>query len=602
MIWLDLLRHLRLSVLNPPTSTERREVGLAAVDALRRLLSTVASRGCVSESKYTSRMRVVDGALVRVDEEGNEIMKSTETMTTPIKTTSKILLDDVVKEKKTPISTPAIISAKRRLWDDLSTSLWTVFETILNENRVTKDFKDKNGGFVIFNSVLNHFLEAMEERNGKNWWTHMNQVRRLLNLITSTYEKAIIPVTQIKVDLLPRNSKLKIAIRYKRLFETEKLTIGILERICELSCQEEDNNNMNAVRHALFDRYAALLASNSRQIFVNAVAESLFKSYDKIECKKKLKLFESVLSDVTSILERLIAMSSEDYDDEVDVEKNAMIRKKNKNIIPGIVQKSGVNKKIEVVQTCLIRLVKSTCKALGDACRIGHRKESLGTLWNVLLRVSTEGIVVPRGCFRGGGVSSKTCEIVLKYKVRTKRENVLRREILEAASIVAVAVLGNEKGEKLVTRILGLSKNSTDGVEDSYSIGDLFRMCDVRKGGQKGKEKMEMYQSLLMSRCRSILGHFVERGVSEGVSDVLSRLLDLVSSDDGWKGVDLDVVAPPLWLTKCKGGKNHLIYLLPLLVKCVGTEKYKERKLAQACLEAALLEIGFRKASGSSEL
>ena len=50
VFWLDLLRHLRICVLNPPRSTERREVGLAALEALRQLMTTVTSRGQAGES------------------------------------------------------------------------------------------------------------------------------------------------------------------------------------------------------------------------------------------------------------------------------------------------------------------------------------------------------------------------------------------------------------------------------------------------------------------------------------------------------------------------------------------------------------------------
>ena len=97
--------------------------------------------------------------------------------------------------------------------------------------------------------------------------------------------------------------------------------------------------------------------------------------------------------------------------------------------------------------------------------------------------------------------------------------------------------------------------------------------------------------------------NFAERGLTENVSDVLSRLLELNSGGGGeWSAVD--GVMPPkrLYEDGSVGEKAHLLHLLPVLVKCVGTDLKKERRLAQACLEAALLEIGFRRASGSSEL
>ena len=111
-----------------------------------------------------------------------------------------------------------------------------------------------------------------------------------------------------------------------------------------------------------------------------------------------------------------------------------------------------------------------------------------------------------------------------------------------------------------------------------------------------------------MSKCRSILSHFVERGSTERVCDVLTGLLELDSgTTDDMNWIVAGEMTPPKRLLDDLGNssskrKIHLLYLMPLLVKCVATDLKKERQLAQACLEAALLEIGYRRVGGSSEL
>jgi len=581
VVWLNMLRHLRVCVLNVPSSTERREVSLAAVEALRKLLSTVASRGAVGETKYTSRMRVVDGALVRVDEDGNEIMKQNTTIKTPI-----------TNRTTTMIRTPA--SAKR-LWDDLASSLWSVFETIVTSDSVTKDLKDKDGGLEVLSSILNHINDACGDQFGVSWWTHLTQVRKVLNLITKTHEICILP-TMERNDL-SRNSKLCIAKRYGRISEPEKALIAVFETICDLTCDKEENNNMNAVRHVLFDRYITLLGSRSRQVFLTRVAESMTMSYSKVSMKNKLTLFEALIGNVSKLLERLIAMSSGGRSEKAKVKIGKA---------PGIVQKNNnLTERIDIVQKTLLRILKSTCECLSECFNVGHRKDSLALLFYVLLRVSTEGTVVKRGMF--GEDVTKTCEILLSRKVRSRRGKELLKSILQTASLVAVNVLGRNVGEKFVTQVLSRKDDDDDDdtqQEEKYSLEDLFRMADSRKSKQQQDlKKLSMVRSLLMSRCRSILMNFVERGLTENVSDVLSRLLELNSGGGGeWSAVD--GVMPPkrLYEDGSVGEKAHLLHLLPVLVKCVGTDLKKERRLAQACLEAALLEIGFRRASGSSEL
>ena len=104
-------------------------------------------------------MRVVDGALIQVDEEGNEILK------TPM------------KEKKTERTCSV---AERKMWDDLSTSVFSVFETVLDSDSVTKDFKDKDGGLEVLTSTLNHLNHALQDKSSISWWTHLIQVRKVL--------------------------------------------------------------------------------------------------------------------------------------------------------------------------------------------------------------------------------------------------------------------------------------------------------------------------------------------------------------------------------------------------------------------------------------
>ena len=193
-------------------------------------MTTVTSRGQAGESsQYTSKMRVVDGALIQVDEEGNEILK------TPVKE----------KAERT------CSVAERKMWDDLSTSVWSVFETILDSDSVTKDFKDKDGGLEVLTSTLNHLNQALHDKSSISWWTHLIQVRKLLKLITKTHETCIVPSLQSKT--LSRNSKLMIAKRYKRLCAAEKYVIELLCSVNRLSCEKEENtNNMNAVRHVLY--------------------------------------------------------------------------------------------------------------------------------------------------------------------------------------------------------------------------------------------------------------------------------------------------------------------------------------------------------------
>ena len=107
-------------------------------------MTTVTSRGQAGESsQYTSKMRVVDGALIQVDEEGNEILK------TPVKERT---------ERTCSV-------AERKMWDDLSTSVWSVFETILDSDSVTKDFKDKDGGLEVPTSTLNHLNQALHDKS-----------------------------------------------------------------------------------------------------------------------------------------------------------------------------------------------------------------------------------------------------------------------------------------------------------------------------------------------------------------------------------------------------------------------------------------------------
>ena len=169
-----------------------------------------------------------------------------------------------------------------------------------------------------------------------------------------------------------------------------------------------------------------------------------------------------------------------------------------------------------------------------------------------------------------------------------------------------MGVFGKKTREKILLGILSLNnKSQEDGVVgEEYSIEELFKMADVRNNQMKQSE-LKMIRSLLMSKCRSILSHFVERGSQEKVCDVFSGLLELDSGEDTNWIVAGEMTPPPTLLVADESGskrKSHLLYLLPLLVKCVATNLKKERHLAQACLEAALLEIGYRRVGGSSEL
>ena len=525
---------------------------------------------------------MVDGALIQVDEEGNEILK------TPM------------KEKKTERTCSV---AERKMWDDLSTSVFSVFETVLDSDSVTKDFKDKDGGLEVLTSTLNHLNHALQDKSSISWWTHLIQVRKLLKLITKTHETCIVPSLQSKT--LSRNSKLNIAKRYKRLCEAEKCVIKVLCSVNRLSCEKEENtNNMNAVRHVLYDRWTALLGSNSRVIFISSLAENMTKSYGKVSMRNRLKLFESVIGGVSDLLERLIAMSSSS--------SKTSKSSSNTTALPGVVKRSdSIAERIDIVQKCLLELIKITCDSLNEASALKHRTNDLPTLFYVLVRVSSEGCVVPTGIF---GEEDDVLKTLLTSRVRTQRGVELRKSVLEIVSLAAVSVFGKNKGEKILSRILNLNSKNQHVSGEDYSIEDLFKMADASKKNSKNEKmkpsELKMIRSLLMSKCRSILSHFVERGSTERVCDVLTGLLELDSgTTDELNWIVAGEMTPPKRLLDYGSEKNisskrkiHLLYLMPLLVKCVATDLKKERLLAQACLEAALLEIGYRRVGGSSEL
>ncbi len=481
------------------------------------------------------------------------------------------------------------------MWDDLSTSVWSVFETILDSDSVTKDFKDKDGGLEVLTSTLNHLNQALQDKFSISWWTHLIQVRKLSKLITKTHETCIVPSLQSKT--LSRNSKLMIAKRYKRLCAAEKCVIELLCSVNRLSCEKEENtNNMNAVRHVLYDRWTALLGSNSRIIFISSLAESMTKSYSKVSMRNRLKLFESVIGGVSDLLERLIAMSS-----------SSKTSKSNSTAAPGVVKRSdSIAERIDIVQKCLLELIKITCESLNEASALKHRTNDLPTLFYVLVRVSSEGCVVPTGIF---GEEDDVLETLLTSRVRTQRGVELRKSVLEIVSLAAVSVFGKTKGEKILSRILSLNSKNQNVSGEDYSIEDLFKMADASKSDRNKMKpsELKMIRSLLMSKCRSILSHFVERGSTERVCDVLTGLLELDSgTTDDMNWIVAGEMTPPKRLFGDLGNsssrKIHLLYLMPLLVKCVSTDLKRERQLAQACLEAALLEIGYRRVGGSSEL